>query len=297
MPNHKSRFFLIIIAMCVSSAALWADGATQPDGPASAPASQPAVKRTHVTLLVATPDNISDIAERHFSDASREVRISPLPSPELDRTQRVLQGCLKRYSKGLLLETLDKIVLCGDLHINDMRVGGTYRGEGVIYLRIAKELSDTDIERKFHHEYSSVLKSGYSRNFKKIGWENALPKGFAYKWKSGLEAVQSGQVSIVFDPSLYNDGFICTYATATMEEDFNCMASEMFVSRPEFWQAVDSSALLAQKVKYVMEFYSAIGGRPYTEEFFRNKEARQWGGPDLIIDNEATGLGNGQRTR
>ena len=196
-------------------------------------------------------------------------KVSPLLERDKERAVRILKIALDKYSKNVLDENLRKVYLLGDLNFYGVAYGGTYYDKSV-FMVIKSDLegyTDAYVEKTFHHEFSSILFYKYKSDFDEEHWVGANALEFKYG-NGGLEAIKSGNTSLKFDEQCNKLGLLNEYSKASVEEDFNEMEGNLFLSSKEFWEVVDKYDRIKKKIKLMIEFYNKIDPM-FTEEYFR----------------------------
>ena len=123
------------------------------------------------------------------------------------------------------------------------------------------------LEQYIHHEFSSILINKYSEKFKDKKWERINRNKFRYMEGGGEEAIETDNTS-QYSEELFRAGFIMKYATASVEEDFNCIAESLFSCYGYFWTSVKKHRRLGKKVKRAIAFYHSIDP-VFSKDFFR----------------------------
>lgn len=199
-----------------------------------------------------------------------DARAEPIVPRELERSLPLVQRAMMKYPPELLEDRLDAVYLVGRLSFFGVRAAGTNSLDRV-YLAVRSEaegFTKEFIEASFHHELSSILLRSFADRFPYERWYALLPRDFVYLG-DGVTAIRMGRASQQLKEYYLRDGFVSQYATASVEEDFNSIAQNLFLNLPEFWEAFDRHRRVREKVRVVMDFYRAI--HPiFTEDFFRS---------------------------
>ncbi len=183
---------------------------------------------------------------------------TPVAGSEVPRTVRLVKSALSRYGPGSLAP-LKTVVCLGSMSFFGLSFGGT-NSLDTLYICNAGEregYTDAYIYGAVHHEYSSILLRNNPGLLDRAQWDKALPPGFSYLG-DGTDAIREGTSDVRFNPRLFSEGFLADYSRASLEEDFNLIAENLFVSLPEFWAAVDRSQRLRAKVELVAGFYERL---------------------------------------
>src|SRR5277367_1403072 len=166
---------------------------------------------------------ISNAPEIFPSASSRfNVSAEPLPASEYDTAIRIITLAQSKYPAELLKKSLETVYLVGDLHFRGITASGTnsLRSVYVVGQGMAGRFSDAYIEMTFHSELSSIFLRNYATSFPKEAWMAVNPESFQYG-TDGTNAVQNSTASVILSDAHAPEGFVCQYATASLEEDFN----------------------------------------------------------------------------
>ena len=191
-----------------------------------------------------------------------------LDSVEYKRSEKAILKALNKYPVHLIKKNLTKIYVVKRLEFYGLKYGGT-NSTAIVY--IANQGADngyTDfwLEKTFHHEFSSILLRNFSSMFNNRKWISSN-RDIKYG-KSGVEALKLGKDSEEFDETLNKRGILSQYGTASMEEDFNTFAENLFLSSEGFWKIESVHNRIKNKVKQIVQFYNKIDNR-FNEEYFR----------------------------
>jgi hypothetical protein len=200
---------------------------------------------------------------------THRVSATPLDAAESERAIRAIKFGLSKYPRQLLEKNLLAVYLVGELRFRGIAASGC-NSDKCVYVKdkgLNFGFTDKYIEFTFHNELSSILLRNYSNLFPKADWLAANPPEFAYLG-DGVKAVQSGVDSTVFDDRLAENGFLCQYAMASQEEDFNQIAGWLFVGNPRLWRLAGSRERLAKKLQLAVGFYHSIDSS-FDEQYFR----------------------------
>ncbi|MBX3096826.1 MAG: hypothetical protein KF812_08190 [Fimbriimonadaceae bacterium] len=192
-----------------------------------------------------------------------DLRVEALPSAWSAPFRDAASSALKRYGDHFLLPD---IALVSSFSLGGKAYGGTYDGNTVFIA--CDGADDRFVRRAVHHEYSSILLKKYGSNFYKSRWIAANPSEFLYG-SGGFRALESQGVQTEINSSSAAQGFVSEYSKASLEEDFNLVAENLFEGGREFWRIVDQSPKLAVKVQIAVAFYEALDPA-LTEAAFRN---------------------------
>lgn len=172
-----------------------------------------------------------------------------------------LQNAFNMYPAWLLQQELENIYIVGSLQFNRQFFTGT-NSTNDVYIATT---GNTDIEKTFHHELSSILLRQHGHEQLEMQWRRLSP---ALRGGSSAAAVKQGLYATGFDSVLCAQGYLSPYSLSNWENDFNMYAENIFAGGKAFWQWVDRYPLVKQKAQLVINFYHSIWGG-YTETFFR----------------------------
>jgi hypothetical protein len=195
-------------------------------------------------------------------------KATSLDTGEYARSKAIIIKALNKYPAEVVRRHLTKIYVVRQLEFYGQSYGGTSSTSEVYVVNDGADMGYTDfwIEQAFHSEFSSILFRNYLFLFDKKKWIS-YNKGIHYG-QYGVDALKEGKASKVFDLELNKKGVLSQYGTASIEEDFNIFAENLFSSSTGFWQIVKTQDRIRQKTEQVIEFYNLIDDR-FTEEYFR----------------------------
>jgi hypothetical protein len=198
-----------------------------------------------------------------------EPTVVSIEPTEIERSVRLIKQAMAKYPVAVLKKHLKKVYIAKDITVDNYSYGGTYAGD-TLYLANAgtdQGFDDAYLEQTFHHEFSSVLMSAKPARFSERRWRKLNPPGFKY---IGYDRVWSNDPSVTVEPApgMFVKGFWSTYATVSVEEDFNTMAENVFAGGPMFWDACAKNPRLAAKMKETVRFYGMLDVS-FTEWRFR----------------------------
>jgi hypothetical protein len=191
-----------------------------------------------------------------------------LDSSEYERSFRILERAMSKYPEGFLNQYLDKIYVVEYLEFFGVEYGGT-NTDRIVYMANSGEISgytDLYLEQTFHHELSSILFYEHPEFFNERKWKQQN-HGFDYG-DGGVSAIQNDVASTEISHEYATLGVLSQYATSALEEDFNTFAEQLFCASQEFWKLVDTSPLLYEKAKIIIDFYTKLNP-VFTEAYFR----------------------------
>jgi hypothetical protein len=114
--------------------------------------------------------------------------------------------------------------------------GGT-NSNNVVYLsnrRVKEGYTDEWLEQTFHHEFSSILWRNFKFLFDEKSW--LANNDSIHYGKSGKDAIKTGKDSKHFDFELNKRGVLAEYSMASLEEDVNVFAENLFRCTTGFWE-------------------------------------------------------------
>ncbi len=193
-----------------------------------------------------------------------------LASPVLhQRVDWIAKAC-GRYGGFDLGRYVKALVLAHGLEMADCRIGGTFSEDGVVFLACSLPgvYPDRELERAFHEEVSSLLLRRHRPLLNEKVWGEINPSDFQYGG-STWDAIRAGRDGGDLDASLLERGFLCEYSTASLEQDFNWVASNLLAPTEQFWAAVAAYSRISKKVELTVRFYHALDPRLDREYFER----------------------------
>jgi hypothetical protein len=211
--------------------------------------------------------------ELHWGDSleiikllGEDVRIKLLHEKYISACIRIGNTALKKYPKWVPEKHLDKIYFLDSLEVNGIPYGATYVKD-CIFIIYDPEADSVFAEQFIHHEFSSILLNKYYNRFNEGKWEKTNQNKFDYLDGGGPEAIQE-KLTSKYSLTLFKRGFIMEYATASVEEDFNCMAESLFACYDHFWPNVEKYRRLRKKLKQTISFYNFIDP-VFTKKYFQ----------------------------
>ena len=196
--------------------------------------------------------------------------ILPLCYGEHSRVEDILSRAFSKYPSGLLQDNLDKVYVTGAMKFYGLPYGGTNYHHSVYLTDDSGDpyFTDNYIEQVFHHEFSSILIRYFDAYFDRTKWLSLNPSSFHYG-NGGAEAIRNGQASMELDPEFIAQGFLSRYSTASLEEDINVFAQNLFTGGSEFWRLVDLNDSIREKTRILINFYHQLNP-VFTESYFRS---------------------------
>jgi len=199
-----------------------------------------------------------------------DAKAEPLAEADRERARRIMTSALQKYPASVLAANLKTVYVVGRLEYGGVAAGGT-NSRSVVYVVGRGDYSAADVERIFHAEFSSILLRNFRRGFADEAWRKINPPEFRYLG-SGVQAVRAGQASDRPRAALYQAGFLTQYAQASIEEDFNSIASRLIMGDEALSAAVERHPQLRAKAELVIEFYGRLDPS-FTRDRFRTLRA------------------------
>jgi len=168
---------------------------------------------------------------------------------------------VSKYPKNLIQKEIRNIYLVGDLRFCGVYFTGTISNNT---LYIASK-ANKDIQRTFHHEFSSILLRNYAPFSFETKWKKISPELLNCK---STTAIKNGYFSLEHNATLLNKGYLSAYSLSNWENDFNMYAEYIFSGDQHFWNLVDDYPLIKKKTKLVIDFYQQVDP-VFTENYFR----------------------------
>jgi hypothetical protein len=172
---------------------------------------------------------------------------------EILRLLPIIRDFLAFYPKEVISKNLKKIYLSKELILYGKIFGGSY-GKSGIYIK--NEHKNKKYDKEFllgtmHAEFSSILMNNYF--FSENVWKGANPSNFQYVG-NGKDMLN---ISNAYGntPEMLSKGFICTYAQASVEEDFNMMVYWLFTKPNELKALAKKYPIINSKMWMVIDFY------------------------------------------
>jgi len=168
---------------------------------------------------------------------------------------------VSKYPQNLILKEISSIYLVGELRFSGVYFTGTI-SNNVLYIA---SKANRDIQRTFHHEFSSILLRNYAPSTFETKWKKISPELLNCK---STTAIKDGYFSLEQNAYLLQKGYLSTYSLSNWENDFNMYAEYIFSGDSHFWKLVDDYPLIKVKTKLVIDFYQQV--HPvFTENYFR----------------------------
>ncbi len=179
-----------------------------------------------------------------------------LDEAQRDRFQKLVSRALAKYPAPVLRKHLQRVYVVGRLAYSGVPTGGT-NSRNAVYLASSVKSSDAVMEGIFHAEFSSILLRNLPQQLNMKRWQEINPPDFHYLG-SGVQAIKQQKASRQMDANLQKAGFLHAYAQASLEEDFNSIASRLLMGDAALWRAVDQFPKVKEKTEWVIAFYGRL---------------------------------------
>jgi hypothetical protein len=209
-----------------------------------------------------------DIFPESWLTREIDAKAISLDSAEIERSKRIITKALNKYPVDLVKRNLTNVYVVKKIEYYGQDSGGA-NSTSQIYLTnngIRDGYSDFWIEQSFHSEFSSILFRNYSFFFDKKKW-TSNNKDVQYG-QIGDEVLKSGIDITQFDFELNKVGILSEYGKASVEEDFNSFAGNLFLSSNGFWEIGESRKRIKKKTDQAIQFYSLMD-KSFNEAYFR----------------------------
>ena len=187
------------------------------------------------------------------------------------RKLALLKGELKKYPAAFLRRHLKRVYILRKLSFFGLNYGGTYFVRTrTVYIISAR--SSNYFKQLFHAEFSSIIFKKNRNRFLQHAWKGANSPDFRYG-KGGRNALRGGRSSTRFGDRWHRRGLLYQYGSASVEEDFNSYARNIFAAKRGFWKAVSEYPRVARKVRQISRFYGKLHSR-FNLKYFRSLSSR-----------------------
>lgn len=167
-----------------------------------------------------------------------------------------------KYPSWVLQKELGVVYIVGKLRFSAQYFTGTNSTNNIY---IGSD-GNNEIEKTFHHEFSSILLRNYSDIIFEMQWKEKSPELLSV---SSAAAVKSGLYSIDYDEKLLVKGYLGHYSLSNWENDFNMYAENIFAGGKAFWKIADRYPKVLEKTKLIVKFYKEKIWSGFTENYFR----------------------------
>ncbi len=166
-----------------------------------------------------------------------------------------------KYPSSVLKKDLGHVYIVGKLKFNGQFFTGT---NSTTDIYIGSE-GNNEIEKTFHHEFSSILLRNYASYTMESDWKQLSP---SLRNSSSAASVKAGLFSTSFDSVLCEKGYLSPYSLSNWENDFNMYAENLFAGGADFWKIVDKYPSVKAKLNLVLALYKKVWGG-FSENYFR----------------------------
>lgn len=179
---------------------------------------------------------------------------------------------MAKYPAEVLRKNLKTVYVVDTLTLSGVRAAGTNSVDAV-FVADWKVYDRHPLRRQrlvgaFHHELSSILLRNYETSFSTEEWMKLNPRNFQYLG-DGIDAIQQGHSDGRIDPRLFEQGFVCEYGKASLEDDVNTLCEAMLMGDRQVWQGIAVYAPLREKCALIVRLYESIDPRMNAEFFQR----------------------------
>ena len=201
---------------------------------------------------LAVQENVTVISKTEtliVRSGTETVISQPVPADKLRNFAALVAEELKLYPPELFRRTgLRHAVLCSNLTINDLRIGGVpeFR-RGLIFINVeGLDFSPEDLRATVHHELFHMIDFRDDKIIESDPtWEALNPRGFRYA-NGGRKALADPNISSRATDQI--PGFLTTYSTTAVEEDKAEVYSFMVVYPKYVAERVRTDTVLKAKV-------------------------------------------------
>ncbi len=183
----------------------------------------------------------------------------------------IASRALSKYPASLLRKYVDRVYILGRLQFYGVQAGGTNSNRRiyVCYGGFGADPTGRAMERVIHAELSSVFLRSSPHLLSRVHWSRVNPTQFRYG-SSGSSALRRGRGGVTPRPSYMKHGFLYQYAQSSFENDFNSIASYLFLDGAPLWTYADRWHKIGYKAKLAVRFYAGLNAQ-YTERWFRSR--------------------------
>lgn len=214
-----------------------------------------------VSLATAGPE----IFPQSWLTAKVNAQATILDASQRERALALVARALAKYPAVVLRTHLQRVYVVGSLAYSGVPTGGT-NSRSAVYLANSGKAADAVLEGIFHAEFSSILLRNLPQHLDTKQWQEINPPDFRYLG-SGVQAIKQQKASRRLDAALQEAGFLHSYAQASLEEDFNSIASRLLMGDEGLWRAVTQFPKVKEKTLLVMAFYGRLHPQ-FTQSWF-----------------------------
>lgn len=211
----------------------------------------------------------------HWYDRPINAKAESLDKNRVRNHLSIIKMAMNKYPKHLLRKYLKKVYLLKSIEFYGLRYGGTNSTDTLYLTNRGEKLGYTKkyLEGAFHHEFSSILLRENKTLFNKRYWILSNPKDFNYE-EGGSEAVRKGRASKKLRKKYFKIGLLCQYSMASIEEDFNIYAEELFTNNKIF-SIAEKYPRVRNKLYLMIDFYHKLDSRYTKKSFYRITNTKQ----------------------
>lgn len=211
-------------------------------------------------------DDISTVGvavEAYSEDVAAELSLDPRitatePTALQARWARnALRRAIRAYPPGFLKARQPYVVLVGELTIMGFEGGGTVRPPDSILLAthyLLGPLGAADVQRLFHHEFSSLLLAETA--FPEKLWRQALPEGFSFPQTDEERLAAATKFASDLEP-YHARGFVNDYGASSFENDVNTYAEFLMNDPSRLARLAADYPKIAAKTDIIRRFYES----------------------------------------
>ena len=169
---------------------------------------------------------------------------------------------LRKYPEDVIKQFLNRFYIVSEIEEEGIGIGGFSDGPNkMIFLSFKDSLTDYNLymfKRSVHHEMGHLLYYHNHKKFKYWKWVlNSKGKYLDYSDDGGFEAIKQGKTSKVYDPTLFQLGYVCQYGQSHYLEDIATHCEILFLE-PEVVKKYKQYRRARNKLKAMMKYYKAI---------------------------------------
>jgi hypothetical protein len=172
-----------------------------------------------------------------------------------------IQKAFSKYPKNFIDNEVKHIYIMGKISFNKEWFTGTNSRYDIF---IASTDND-EIEKTFHHEFSSILLRNHPNFTMEINWKALSPELIG---GNSAFAIEQGYNDVTFNKKLCEKGYLSKYSLSNWENDFNMYAENIFTGGKEFWKIVDAYPKVKIKTNMVIAYYAKLNA-VLSEDYFR----------------------------
>lgn len=194
-------------------------------------------------------------------DKKTRARATAADTAKFHSDTAALWNALYKYPESFIKADLHTIYVVGKLSFNRQFFTGTNSDDAVY---IGSE-DNFEIEKTFHHEFSSILLRNHPDIALEMKWRELSP---SLRGGSSAAAVKAGLYSTGYDSVLCEKGYLSPYSLSNWENDFNMYAENIFAGGKVFWQLVEKYPAVKKKTELITGYYHSLNG-VFTYNYFR----------------------------